>query len=428
MSNPPPLAADTPAPTPCQGAAPAARGTLALLFLIIFINMVGFGVVLPVFPYFGDMIGASPAEITLAMAAYSLAQFVGAPLWGKLSDRYGRRPILVASLVGATIAYVWMAYSRDIGSLAASRAFGGLMAGNIAAAFAYVGDVTTAATRPRVMGLLGAAFGLGFIFGPAIGGLVAGDAPGFAQFVMIGWVSAGITVVAAVAAAFFLPESLTPARRAAARAAAGGAPAPGIAAVLRAKPVVALLALFTLLVIGSAAMMETVFAYLGKDVFGWGPRDVGLAFGAAGVVSVLLQGGGAGPLAQRLGSAGVANLGVAFYAAGLAALALAQDGTALVAALMLTGVGLGLFNPAFATLAANATSDGDRGLVMGLTQGASSMGRVLGPAASGFIFAGIGPRAPFATGAAVMVLALGVGLLISRGRTARAAAETAPPG
>ena len=145
---------------------------LAALFLITFINLVGFGVVLPVFPFFGSMVQASPGETTLAMAAYSLGQFIGAPLWGKLSDKYGRRPILIASLVGAILSYLILAYSRDIVTLGASRLFGGLMAGNIAAAFAYVGDITSPEQRPKAMGMIGAAFGLGFIFGPAIGGLI----------------------------------------------------------------------------------------------------------------------------------------------------------------------------------------------------------------------------------------------------------------
>ena len=119
------------------------RKQLPTLFLITFINLVGFGVVLPVFPFFGNMVQASPAETTLAMAAYSLGQFVGAPVWGKLSDKYGRRPILIASLIGAILAYLVMAHARDIWLLGGSRLFGGLMAGNIAAAFAYVGDITT---------------------------------------------------------------------------------------------------------------------------------------------------------------------------------------------------------------------------------------------------------------------------------------------
>ena len=178
---------------------------------------------------------------------------------------------------------------------------GGLMAGNIAAAFAYVGDITTPEARPKAMGMIGAAFGLGFIFGPAIGGLMAGNHPDLSDFAIIGYASAGITALAAVAALILLPESLTPERRAEAHAARSDLSA---GQVLRAKPVVIALMVLTLLVIGSAALMETTLAFFAHDSFGWGPSDVGLAFGAVGLISAALQGGAAGPLARRFGSGG----------------------------------------------------------------------------------------------------------------------------
>ncbi len=376
---------------------------LPTLFLIVFINLVGFGVVLPVFPFFGNMVHATPGQTTLAMAAYSFGQFVGAPLWGKLSDRYGRRPILIASLIGALLSYVIMAHSRDIWMLGFSRGFGGLMAGNIAAAFAYVGDITTPEERPKAMGMIGAAFGLGFIFGPALGGLIAGNTPDLADFAIVGYASAAITAVAALAAFFLLPESLTSERRAQARVARSEFSA---ADLLRAKPVVIALMVLTLLVIGSAAMMETTLAFFAHDDFAWGPSNVGLAFGGVGLISAALQGGGAGPLARRFGSATMAICGVAFHAAGLALLAIAGSSGMMIAGLAVMAVGLGLFNPAFQTLTSDQTNDGDRGIVMGLTQGASSLGRVFGPAVSGAIYQTFGHRSPFGLGAAIMLLAL----------------------
>lgn len=390
---------------------PNQQRQLGTLFLITFINLVGFGVVLPVFPFFGTMVQASPGEITVAMGIYSLGQFLGAPLWGKLSDRYGRRPILIASLLGAVISYIILAHARDIVTLGASRLFGGLMAGNIAAAFAYVGDITTAEQRPKAMGMIGAAFGLGFIFGPAIGGLLAGNHPDPSDFITVGYASAAITALAALAAWFVLPESLTAERRAEAHASRSDMKA---GEVLRAKPVIWALMALTLLVIGSAAMMETTLAFFAHDEFGWGPSDVGLSFGAVGLISALLQGGAAGPLARRFGSAALAVAGVLFHAIGLGLLALATSGLGMMGGLAVMAIGLGLFNPAFQTLTSDQTSDGDRGLIMGLTQGSSSLGRVVGPAISGTIYAGISHRAPFAIGAAVMALAIGVALLVAR--------------
>lgn len=383
---------------------------LPALFLIVFINLVGFGVVLPVFPFFGNMVHATPGETTLAMAAYSFGQFIGAPLWGKLSDRYGRRPILIASLLGALISYVILAHARDIWLLGFSRLFGGLMAGNIAAAFAYVGDITTPQDRPKAMGMIGAAFGLGFIFGPAIGGLIAGNTPDLNDFAIVGYASAGITAVAAIAAFFLLPESLTAERRAMAHEARSDSTT---GELLRAKPVVLALMALTLLVIGSAAMMETTLAFFAHDAFAWGPSDVGLAFGGVGLISAALQGGAAGPLAKRFGSAPLAIAGVACHTTGLALLAIAHSSAMMIGGLAAMAVGLGLFNPAFQTLTSDQTNDGDRGIVMGLTQGASSLGRVIGPAVSGTIYQSLGRHAPFGIGAATMVLALGMAFIVA---------------
>ena len=390
----------------------AAKGgkQLPALFLIVFINLVGFGVVLPVFPFFGNMVGASPGHTTLAMAAYSFGQFIGAPLWGKLSDRYGRRPILIASLLGALISYVIMALSRDIVMLGFSRLFGGLMAGNIAAAFAYVGDITAPEERPKAMGMIGAAFGLGFIFGPAIGGLIAGNTPDLNDFAIVGYASAAITAVAALAAFFFLPESLTAERRAEAHAARADFTT---GELLRAKPVILALMALVLMVIGSAAMMETTLAFFAHDEFAWGPSDIGLAFGAVGLISAVLQGGAAGPLAKRFGSMRMASWGIAFHAAGLLLLAFAGSSNAMIVGLAVMAVGLGLFNPAFQSLTSDQTSDGDRGMVMGLTQAASSLGRVFGPAVSGTIYQSLGHHSPFGAGAAMMLLAFGAAFIVA---------------
>ena len=365
----------------------------------------GFGVVLPVFPFWGRALGAEPAAITVALGAFSLGQFVGAPFWGRLSDRLGRRPVLLLSLAGGALSYLWMAFASDLWSLGLARLFGGLMAGNIAVAFAYVGDVTTDAERPRAMGHLGAAFGLGFIFGPAVGGLVAGAAPGPGDFARVAWVAAGIAAAAALLVWRQLPESLGRARRQAMSALRRG---PSARAVLAAKPAVAALMAVAFLVIGSAAMMETTFALFAADRLDWSPRDVGLAFGLVGIVSASVQAGGAAPLARLFGPQRVALGGICLYAAGLAGLALAADVLPVLVALAVTAAGVGAFNPAFQTLVAALADDGDRGLVNGLAQGASAMGRIVGPAVSGSVFQSLGPQSPFLIGAALMLLALAV--------------------
>lgn len=384
---------------------------LPALFLITFVSLMGFGVVLPVFPFFGKLVNATPAATTLAMAAYSAGQFIGAPIWGKLSDRYGRRPILIATLIGSVFSYVILALSTDIWMLGFSRVFGGLMAGNIAAAFAYVGDITTPEQRPKAMGMIGASFGLGFILGPAIGGIIAGNHPDVSDFVAIGFAAGGITLLAAIAAWFLLPESLTPERRANAE---NAHPALSAREVLASKPIIWLFMALIFLVIGSASMMETTLAFFAFDMFDWGPKSVGYLFAMVGIISAALQGAGAGPLARRFGSGPLTVVGVALYALGLGLLATTGTEWAMIAALAVTAAGLAIFNPAFQTISTAVTNDSDRGLVMGLTQGASSLGRVAGPAVSGLIYQTKGMHAPFAVSAVLMLLAFGMAMLAVR--------------
>ncbi len=396
-----------------------ARSTrgLAALALVLFLGLAGFGVILPVFPFWGRALGASPTEITLAMGAYSLGQFLGAPLWGKLSDRIGRRPALIGSMLGAGLAYWLMAGSESILALGLTRMLAGVMAGNVAVAFAYAGDVTTPDERPRVMGLLGAAFALGFILGPALGGLVAGEAPGPDTYARVGHWAAAVCGLAALAVALALPESLTARRRA--QAAARG-PGMSAIAVLAAKPIVGWLTLLAFLALAAAAMMESTFALYADDVLGFSPRDVGLAFGLVGLISAIGQAVLAAPLARRFGAPRLATLSLVIYAAGLAGMALATGAAQALFTLALTALGVGLYNPAFQTMVADATNDADRGLVNGLTQGGSSLGRIIGPVLAGPIYQGFSPSAPFAAGALAMLVALALAANLARSRRAPA--------
>src|SRR5512144_3305156 len=182
---------------------------MATLFLIVFTDLVGFGLIIPLLPFYGEHFHASPAKVGVLMATYSLAQFIAATLWGRLSDRVGRRPVLAASLLGATLSYVWLAFADTLWMLFAARALGGFMAGNIATAFAYVADVTGPADRAKGMGIVGAAFGLGFIFGPAIGGVLAGHDPAHAAYRTPALVAAALSALAMLLTVGILPESLS---------------------------------------------------------------------------------------------------------------------------------------------------------------------------------------------------------------------------
>src|SRR5260221_10370495 len=186
---------------------------MPVLFAVIVIDLIGFGLVIPLLPFYGEHFSASPLVVTLLMSTYSLFQLFAAPLWGGLSDRHGRRPILLVSLAGGVVGYLWLGIADALWMLFAARALQGVCAGNIAAAQAYVGDVTTPENRAKGMGMIGAAFGIGFIIGPALGGFLAGGDPATARLGAPFYVGAGLSALAFLGALIFLKESLPPHRR-----------------------------------------------------------------------------------------------------------------------------------------------------------------------------------------------------------------------
>src|SRR6267142_5378295 len=194
------------------------KARLGSLFIVSVIDILGFGILIPLVPYMGVRFNAPPEWITPIMGAYSLCQLVAAPFWGNLSDRYGRRPILMTSLAGACISYLILGFAGNIWWLLISRMLGGFMAGNISAAFAYASDVSEPQNRAASLGLIGAAIGIGFTVGPAIGGLLAGNDLHTASFLLPATVSAGLSVLAIVLVTFMLPESNPPELRSRRRA------------------------------------------------------------------------------------------------------------------------------------------------------------------------------------------------------------------
>ena len=242
------------------------------LFFVCVIDILGFGILIPLVPYMADRFGISAALITPILGIYSLCQLFAAPLWGRLSDRYGRRPILISSLAGACVSYLLLGYAHNVAGLVVARALAGFMAGNIAAAFAYASDISTPADRAKSMGMVGAAIGIGFMLGPAIGGVLAGDNIQTANFVRPAAVSAALSIVAIALVVFVLRESHAPERR----TQPGGARRAGPLALLRARPALRSIAAASFLVTCSQAIFESIFAIWALHKFGFGPRTVGL--------------------------------------------------------------------------------------------------------------------------------------------------------
>ena len=372
------------------------------LFLIVFGDLVGFGLVIPLLPFYAVRFAASPQEVTALVAVYSLVQLASAALWGRLSDRVGRRPVLLASLAASALAYLWLGSATALWMLFAARAFAGACAGNIAAAQAYIADVTGPEERARGMGLIGAAFGLGFMIGPALGGLLAGTDPLTADLETPAWVAAGLSFVALLGVALLLPESLPAGRR-------EGAPSRGrLGAVVGAlrRPVLSQLILIFFLVILAVAGMQSVFAIWAMPQFGWGPRQVGYVFAYLGLISAILQGGLIGRLTRRFGESRLLLCGLALIAVGLLALPFAYDMPMLGPALTGLALGMGLMQPSLNSLISRQAGAEEQGEVMGVSQSVGSLSRVLGPFAAGFSFAALGRDSPYFLGVLLVVIPL----------------------
>lgn len=383
----------------------AQTGSLAALVGVVLIGMTGFGVFLPIFPFLALELGASPTATTIAMGAYSLGQLVSSPLWGRLSDRIGRKPILVIGLLGGVISYLWIARAGSVLDLGAARLFGGLMAGNVGAAFAAAADLADDKTRARNMGLLGAAVGFGFIAGPALGALLIGDTPTRADFANVCLVSAALAALAALAAFALFRESHPREARA-----VKDADRPRRLVLLASRPALTRFVAVMFLMIAAQALMETTFGLWADIELNWGPRQVGWALAALGIGAVLLQGGGAGRAARLLGERTMLLIGLALFAAGFGGLAASHTWPAMAAALTALVIGVGLATPALNALIASQAAEHERGAVMGLSQSASALGRVAGPLGAGALFDQLGPSAPFTAAALVILAALFVAL------------------
>lgn len=381
------------------------KGSLAALVGVVLIGMTGFGVFLPIFPFLALEIGATATATTIAMGAYSLGQLVSSPLWGRLSDRIGRKPVLIAGLIGGVLSYLWIARAGSVEELGAARLFGGLMAGNVGAAFAAAADIADDKTRARNMGLLGAAVGLGFIAGPALGALLIDDTPSREDFALVCYASAALAGLAALVALMLFRETLTNDARA-----QSGQARPRRFELLSSRPALLRFILVMFLAIAAQALMETTFGLWSEAELQWGPREVGWTLAALGVGAVLLQGGGAGAVSRALGERVMLLIGLALFAAGFGGLAVSHEVGTMAASLVALTIGIGLATPALNALIAAQAGESERGAVMGLSQSAGALGRVAGPLGAGALFEHVGNGAPFAVAAALILVALFVAL------------------
>jgi MFS family permease len=393
------------------------------LFLIVLIDLIGFGLVIPLLPFYAVRFGATAPEVTWLMATYSLMQLVAAPFWGRLSDRVGRRPVLMASMTASALAYVWLGAASDLWMLFAARGLAGACAGNIAAAQAYIADITKPEERAHGMGMIGAAFGLGFIFGPALGGFLAGNNPATANLETPAWVAAALSFVALCGVLFVLRESHPAERR-------GLAPPRGriglIFASLR-RPVLSRLVVIFFLVILAFAAMESIFALWALRQLDWGPEKVGYVFAYLGLLSAVMQGGLTRRLTKRYGEERLLLAGLVLLVIGLVTVPFAHDLPVLAGAFAALAIGLGLVQPALNSLISRRAGASEQGQVLGVTQSVGSLARVIGPPLAGYLFADLSHGSPFFGGAVIVALAFLLALNLFGGFGTAPLVEPEPP-
>ncbi|MEW6213073.1 MAG: MFS transporter [Acidobacteriota bacterium] len=383
------------------------RSPLVVIFITIFIDLVGFGIVIPVLPLYAKEFHASETVIGLLLGVFSAMQFVFAPLLGKLSDRVGRRPVLLFSLIGTAIGFLIMGLANALWMLFLGRIIDGITGGNISTAQAYIADVTPAEERSRGMGLIGAAFGLGFIVGPAIGGAMSYISPA-APF----YFAAALAAVNATALYFLLPESLTAESRTAQSR-------PSILRMIsetggwQLRAVVATYFFATV----SFAMLTATFALFTNRKFGFDATHNGYLFAYLGLLGAIIQGGLIGRLVKIFGDKSLAVTGIALLAAGMFLMPSSETLTTLMLVNTVIAIGNSLATPTLNGIASKSVDSAHQGSVLGVMASSASLARIIGPAMGGFLLSRdpdqIYGRTPYWTGAAIMLVALAVAATLS---------------
>lgn len=371
---------------------------MLIVFLVIVLDLVGFGVMVPILAYYVVQLGGGPELATFCMALYAIGMLIATPVLGRLSDYYGRRPILMLSMVGAIAGYLLLGFAQALWVIALSRLLAGLMAGNIAAAQAYITDITSVENRAKGMGLIGAAFGLGFVIGPALGSYLAGDDFATANLFLPAMVSASLSGAALLAIIFLLPESLTPEQRQALR----NEPHVGRLHALRelwGRPLIPNFLVGVLVFNTGAGLVESIYPLWVRDTgIALGPRDLMPLLLVSGIVLSIVQGGLIGPLTRAYGEHRLFQVGALGFSLAMVGTVIAGESGSYygaMAALSLQAGSAALVLTSMQSLVSQCAGPTERGLVLGVYSSAGTLGRVLGTLVTGVIFARIHIESPY---------------------------------
>lgn len=358
------------------------RSPLLVIFITVFIDLVGFGIVIPVLPYYaeGSHFGATPREVGLLFASYSVMQLIFSPVLGRLSDRYGRRPILLISLMGTCLGFLILGFATTLTMLFIGRIIDGISGGNISTAQAYIADITTKENRAKGMGLIGAAFGLGFVFGPAIGGILSHWGMNV-PFLFAG----GLAFANVILLYFTLPETVThdhPARV----SAASGRGWKQLVEALR-QPQLAFVLTIYFLSIVAFSIMTAVFSLFMMFRLGYDPWHSGWIFAFVGIISALVQGGLIGRLVKRFGEPMLVIVGGFLFTVSLFLSPFVGPSLGLLGILSIGGlssIGNALSAPSLTSLGSKSAGAGEQGSVLGVMQSVASLARAVGPSIAAF--------------------------------------------
>lgn len=386
---------------------PRASRVVFFVFVTVFLDLIGFGIIIPLLPFYVRTMGGSAETVGFILASFSVTQLIATPFLGRLSDRYGRRPVILLSLAGNAGAMVLFALATRtslLWMLFASRILAGATAGNLSACQAAIADVTSGERRAAGMGRLGAGIGLGMVLGPVLGSSVShigAWAPPLA--------AAALACADLIGAFFLMPE--TNLASGAAPSSAPEATKPTLAQVLTQRRIVAVLALYFLTFL-YMSNMQVALALLTNARLAWTQTEIGHVFGLFGLIMLIVQGGLIGHLTRAWGSIPLVIGGSLVSMVGLATIALSHHALPLVVGLALLALGLGVVNPSLSAIAADAAGSGRQGTVLGFAQSAGGLARTLGPLLGGLLFARVAAGAPFVAGAvaATMAAVISVGL------------------
>jgi multidrug resistance protein len=386
---------------------------LAIIFVTVFIDLVGFGIIIPMLPFYAEAYGASAFQVGLLATSFSLMQFLFAPLWGRLSDRIGRRPVILAGLLGSAVSYLAFGLADTLAMLFAARILAGIAGANIPTAQAFIADSTTAENRAKGMGMIGAAFGLGFILGPAIGGFLS-----HWGYHMPAFFAAALSLANFIAGWFLLPESLTKEKRGVKRS-TGRLDAFRTAMT---RPALPLVLLVSFLVMTAFSAFESMFALFAGARFGYGATTIGYLFAWVGIVLAIVQGVLVGRVVPRIGEHRLVPAAILLMAVALVGHAVAPSVPVLMAAMGLLAVGMGFNSPATLSMVSRLADPSDQGATLGVSQSLGSLARIVGPVWAGLAFDGLGITVPFFMSAALMLIACAISVVAVRGFRAEQAA------